>query len=319
MSFDDLRAMVRRLPEVAAWPEMLEIIDRIGHRDSVSVWEYPAAACLALGGPRSASLPGEAAIFCSLISIHLVDDMLDDDPAGVYHSLGVGRTANLALAFQAAAHKMVHAADVDATVRAALQRHVADLSLGTCVGQNMDAAELVDEAMYWRVVRAKTPPLFSGALAIGALLAGAPEAVAEGLAGFGLNLGCFIQVSDDLNDAMKTPAGVDWTRPTNNLALLFATQVEHAEQCRFRRLLAEVADPAALEEAQTLLLRSGAASYCVYRMVEFWQGARKSLAGLPIVDSEPLQRLLTANLKPLRQLFANMGDDLPADFELALM
>lgn len=317
MSFDDLRTLVRQLPEIQAWPEMSEIVDRIGHRDSISVWEYPAAACAALGGRRDASLPGEAAIFCSLISIHLVDDMLDHDPAGMHHTLGAGRTANLALAFQAAAHKLIDSANVSHATRAALQKHVADLTLGTCIGQDMDSSSLVDEPMYWRVVHAKTPPLFSGALAIGALLAAGDEEVAAGLAGFGRNLGCFIQVSDDLSDAMKKPAGVDWSRPSNNLALLYATQVDHPSRDRFVELLTATSDPTALEEAQTLLLRSGAVSYCVFKMVEFWQGARRSLTGLPIVDPEPLQRLLSANLKPLRRLFAELGDELPADFELA--
>jgi geranylgeranyl pyrophosphate synthase len=314
MGFEGTRSLVRSLPEVAAWPEMLGMIDGVGHRDAVSVWEYPAAACLALGGAPDASLPGEAAVFCSLISIHLVDDLLDHDPKGIHHRIGEGNAANMALAFQALAHRVLEGAPVAEPVRLALQAHVADMSLATAIGQSLDATEVADEAGYWRVVEAKTPPLFSSALAIGARLAGCSPATLSGLEAFGRQIALFIQVSDDLSDSLKTPAGADWRRPNNNLALLFAQHVDPGCRELFVKLGEEGSDPALLESAQTLLLSSGAVSYCVFKMIELWQSAKRSLKEAELTDPAPLQRLLLANLEPVERLFAMLGDELPDEF-----
>src|SRR5215203_4722113 len=100
--FDAIKQRVRAVAEVSAWPQMLQLMERVMHRDSLSVWDYPASVCTAVGGEAEDALSAAAAVFCSLISIHLVDDMLDDDPKGDYHRLGAGPAANLGLAFQAA-------------------------------------------------------------------------------------------------------------------------------------------------------------------------------------------------------------------------
>ena len=63
-----------------------------------------------MGADDAIALPAVAAIACLQISIILVDDILDDDPRGAYHRLGAGRAANLGLAFQAAALKLLAAA-----------------------------------------------------------------------------------------------------------------------------------------------------------------------------------------------------------------
>src|SRR5262249_3436724 len=117
MQFEEMKAQIRSLHEVAAWPEMLEMIERVGYRESLSVWDYPGIACKAVGGDAATVLPAAAAIFCSLISIHLVDDMLDLDPKGDYRRLGAGKVANLALAFQAAGHRLLDSPALPASTR----------------------------------------------------------------------------------------------------------------------------------------------------------------------------------------------------------
>lgn len=316
MDFDNLKATVRALPEVARWPEMVHILENVGHRDSVSVWEYPVAACTAVGGSAQDALPGAAAVLCSLISIHLVDDILDDEPEGLFRHLGEGRTANLALAFQAAAHRLIEDAPVAGPAKAALQARLAQMTLATAIGQDLDSQEVRDEAGYWRVVSAKTPPLFSAALTLGAILGGATAETMFGLEEFGRLLACFIQVSDDLSDVLKTPAGADWGRPPNNLALLYALQVDHAERERFPKLVARATDPASLKEAQNILLRSGAISYCVFKTIEFWRAAGLQLARLELHSAAPLEGLLSASFRPVNGLFAVVGVDLPPDLAL---
>lgn len=316
LTFEEIKQRVRSVVEVAAWPQMLQLMERAMHRDLISVWDLPIAACRAVGGDTGTGLPGAAAVFCSLISIHLVDDMLDDDPKGDYHRLGAGRAANLALAFQAAGQLLLDGADASPRVRADLQASFARMSIGTAYGQDLDARELRTEEEYWQTVKAKTPPLFGAAFRIGALLGGAPEPVVDGLEVLGGILGCFIQVSDDLSDALQTPASADWLHRFNNLPILYAMTAEHPARGRFLELSARPDDPEALAEAQKILLKSGAVSYCAFKMMEFSQEARIVLDRLPLRDSEPVERILTAHLRPLYKLLESVGVEEPAALAL---
>lgn len=312
ITFEAIKQRVRSVAEVAVWPEMLQLMERAMHRDLISVWDHPAAACRAVGGHAEAALPGAAAIFCSLIGIHLVDDMLDNDPKGDYHQIGAGRAANLALAFQAAGHLLLHDADAPPQVRADLQASFARMSIGTAYGQDLDSRELRTEDEYWRTVNSKTPPLFGAAFRIGALLGGAPEPIADGLEVVGGLLGRFIQVSDDLSDALHSPASADWLRRSNNLPILYAMTADHPARERFLELSARPHDPEALVEAQRILLKSGAISYCAFKMMEVAQEAGAVLSRLPLRDPEPVERILTANLRPLHKLLESVGVEEPA-------
>jgi geranylgeranyl diphosphate synthase type I len=309
--FEAIKQRVRSVAEVAVWPEMLQLMERAMHRDLISVWDHPAATCQAVGGEAEAALPGAAAVFCSLISIHLVDDMLDNDPKGDYHRMGAGRAANLALAFQAAGHLLLHGADAPPQVRAELQASFARMAIGTAYGQDLDTHEFRSEDEYWQTVNSKTPPLFGAAFRIGALLGGASEAVADGIEVVGGLLGRFVQVSDDLSDALQSPATADWMRCSNNLPILYALTAEHPERARFLEVAARADDPEALAEAQKILLRSGAVSYCAFKMMEVAQEARTVLSRLPLRDPQPVERILSANLRPLHKLLESVGVEEP--------
>ena len=141
VSFEEIKERIREVSEIAAWPQMVRLMERVVHRESLSVWDYPIATCAAVGGPAGAALPGAAAIFCSLISIHLVDDMLVEDPKGDDHRLGAGPAANLGLAFQAAGHLVLDRPEIAAPVRAALHAVFARMSIGTAFGQDMDSRD----------------------------------------------------------------------------------------------------------------------------------------------------------------------------------
>ncbi|HEY2290242.1 MAG TPA: polyprenyl synthetase family protein [Thermoanaerobaculia bacterium] len=316
MSFDELKSCIRNLDIVSSWPQMLELVERVGHRDTLSVWEHPLAACRAVGGVETTALPAAAAVLCSVVSIHLVDDMLDEDPRGEHLRIGIGPAANLALAFQAAGHLLLERAAAPAEVRAALQESFARMSLATCYGQGLDARELANEQEYWRTVEAKTPPLFAEALRMGALLGGAPAETAAGLARLGHVLGLFIQVNDDLADVLETPARVDWRRRSNNLALLYAMTAEHAGREDFLRLSLRVDDPEALAAAQRILFRCGAVSYCTLKLIEFSRQLQEIAAGLPLRDPGPVERLVTAHLRPLHHLLERVGVEDPATLAL---
>ena len=311
MSFEAIKMAVRRLPEFSQWPEILDLVERVGHREGVSVWDYPFASCQAVGGTDAAAVPGAAAVFCSLLSIHLVDDMLDDEPFGDFRRLGTGQTANLALAFQAAGHRLLGEASLEPGTSAAAQRILARMALGTAYGQGLDLREAHNEDEYWRIVEAKTPPLFGAAFEIGALLGGGQAEAIALLERIGRILGRFIQVSDDLSDALQTPAKVDWNRPSNNLAILYALTAHHPSREQFRQLAARVGDPEALAAAQQILLKSGAVSYCTFKMIELSQQAQEILDSAPLVDPTPVARILQLNLRPLHRLLETVGVEEP--------
>jgi geranylgeranyl diphosphate synthase type I len=295
---------------------MVRLMERVVHRESLSVWDYPIASCVAVGGEAGTALPGAAAVFCSLISIHLVDDVLDEDPKGDYRLLGAGRAANLGLAFQAAGHLLLDDPETEPAVRSALHASFARMSIGTAFGQDMDSRELRSEEEYWRTVGAKTPPLFGAAFRMGALLGGATEETAGRLEAFGNVLGRFVQVSDDLSDALETPARADWSRRSNSLPILYAMTADHPERERFLELSARSADADALAEAQKILLRSGALSYCVFKMFEFSQEARDALSRAALADAAPIERILAAHLRPLHKMLESVGVEEPAALAL---
>lgn len=306
MRFEELQRRVRGLRQIGAWPQMLALVERAVHSES-SVWAYPVAACCAVGGTEEAALPAAAAVFCSVASIRLVDDILDDDPRGDYRVLGAGQAANLALAFQAAGHLLLDDLGMPLGLRPSLQASFADMSLSTCFGQSLDAREAESEEEYWRVVENKTPPLFSEALRMGALLGGAPAEIAGGLASLGRILGRFIQVSDDVTDALETPARADWKRRGNNLPMLYAMTAVHPDREDFLRVSTAVEDPQALAAAQKILLRSGAVSYCTLKLVEFSREIRDLFSRLRLPNPEPVARLIELHQRPLLRLLESVG------------
>jgi octaprenyl-diphosphate synthase len=235
---------------------------------------------------------GAAAIACLQISIMLVDDILDDDPRGEHLRQGVGPTANLAQAFQAAAFRLLDNPNLPAEAQANGAAALARASLATAFGQQLDVQNLTGEENYWRLVAAKSTPFYGLAYQLGALLGGAPAAVADALYRLGLLIGEIIQVEDDLGDALEIPANPDWSHGRNNLLLLYAATAEHEEQAHFQELLATIEQPGALDEAQAILQRSGAISFAAYQLLARYRQARALLAELELARPEPLTSIL---------------------------
>jgi geranylgeranyl pyrophosphate synthase len=314
--FDELKACILNLATVSSWPQMLAMVERVTHKELLSVWEHPFTACRAVGGDEADALPAGAAVLCSVISIHLVDDMLDDDPYGDYRVLGNGPAANLALAFQAAGHRVLAQAGAGPEIQMALQKSFAEMSLATCYGQHLDARELGSEEEYWRVVECKTPPLFGEALRMGALLGNAAGETADQLARLGRLLGRFVQVSDDLKDVLESPARADWQRRSNSLPLLYAMTAAHPERDEFLSLSLQVEDPEALAAAQKILFRSGAVSYCTLKLVELSRELQGLFAQIPLRDPKPIERFLEVHTRPLHHLLEKVGVENPAALAL---
>ena len=59
--------------------------------------------------------------------------------------------------------------------------------------------------------------------------------------------------------------------------------------------------------AQEILIRSGALSYCAFKMLEILGEARQEVASLALPCPGPVTRLFDAHTEPLHRLFAAAG------------
>lgn len=306
-----ITALVLDIPEVAAWPEMAAQIE-VTLNQPGQFWKLPLLACQAVGSDVDRAIPASAAIASVHPGFVLVDDMLDNDPRGAYHRIGSGQVANLAFALQAASIRLINQADISPVIKLEITHHYAEALLATTLGQHWDAQNNGDEDDYWRILRAKNTPLFGFAMYAGARLGDASLQLAAGLRSFGALFCELVQLYDDLKDAFDTPAGPDWQRERNNLLILYALDAQHADRNRFEELVPQFENPGCLHEAQQILLRSGAVSYCFYHVAQRHQKAVQLLESLALANPDLLSRALAQQVEPLYKLFERVGVMAPA-------
>jgi geranylgeranyl pyrophosphate synthase len=298
------------IPRVDAWKEMQALFRRIASK-RLDHWLLPVKACEAVGGTPDQAIPAAVAFACSHISIILVDDMLDSDPRGEYQRIGTPVAANLACAFQSAGLTALAQCTNEAESKLMTLASLNQMILTTALGQYWDIQCPTDEATYWRIVRTKSSPFFGAALYIGALLGGTSVETAGGLKELGNLYGEMIQIHDDLNDTLAVPANPDWIQGRLPLPILFAQTVEHAERARFLELRQEIPDDGALLEAQDILIRCGAVSYCVDQVLRRQQTAQGILAALTLPRRDVLSALIEEVIAPVRKLFDAVGVSQP--------
>ena len=294
------------LPIFDAWAEMKMILQRAASMQPRD-WQLPVIACQAVGESAEKAVPASAALACAQISIILVDDMLDEDPRGEYQCIGHGRASNLALAFQAASMDALIASCTSSSVRQDALDSLNRMMLTTAHGQELDVQNPEDEASYWRVVENKSAPFYGCALHLGALFAEARADTAQNLERLGRIYGEMIQLHDDLNDTMASPANPDWLQKRKPLPILFALTVKHPDQTRFAELYEDVSVGNALQEAQEILIRCGAVSYCVDQLIRRHQIAREILNKTPLVNQEIVDSLIEGVIAPVWKLFESLG------------
>jgi geranylgeranyl diphosphate synthase type I len=299
------------LRRVDEWSELQELLKQAVARRPRD-WQLPVLACEAVGGMPERSLPAVAAIACLQISIILIDDMLDEDPRGEYRRRGMPAVTNLAAAFQAAGLEAVATSTyqdyiLEPEVRLAVFHRLNHMVLATALGQHWDTQNPADENSYWRMVHTKSGPFYGAALYVGALYGGASIHLAEQLRRWGQCYGEMIQIHDDLNDSLATPASQDWKLGRASLPILFAQEVQHPKRERFLDLRQVISDPDALAEAQEILLRCGAISYGVYQLLRRYKTAQATLTTLPLVQRSQLEDLLKSQVQPIRALFQAIG------------
>jgi len=302
---------LKQIETVMAWPQMEETLELMT-KPKPRGWELATLACGAVGGSEQDGVPAAAAIACLQIAIILIDDMLDRDPRGVHHRIGKEAAANLASAFQAAGLSAIEVSHLDTAKKLEAINRLNEMMLITAYGQSLDVVNPDNEADYWEMVRAKSSPYSAAMLSVGALCGGASSAVAEKMDALGALYGELIQVHDDFKDAMAIPVNPDWTEGRNSLPILFAAVVDHPERDRFLELRGQVGeDEEALREAQDILIRCGAISYCVDQMTRRYQKACRMIDEIALPKPEKVQSMFEEVVEPVREVLRTLDMAIP--------
>jgi geranylgeranyl pyrophosphate synthase len=290
------------IPVVQDWPELRTLLTQAAAREPKH-WQLPVRACEAVGKPADQAIPAVAAIACAQVSILLIDDMLDEDPRGEYHHAGPAKTANYAAAFQAAGLEVLLQNDWQPPKKLSALQNINQMIMILALGQHLDVQASIDERVYWKIVENKSASFFGTAFYLGALLGEASNEISSRLEQIGRLYGAMIQIHDDLNDTMAVPANPDWLQARSPLPILFAKAVDHPERSRFLELCGEITDKGALREAQDILVRCGAVSYCVEQLLCRYQSARELLQTVELARPELIESLLEEVVAPVWKLF----------------
>lgn len=289
------------LPGIETWPELQRIIVRMASLEPRD-WELPFRTCQAVGGRAEQAIPAAGAIACAQTGIIMIDDMLDHDPRGEYHQIGEAQTANFAAALLTAASESILQSSSSPSAKLASLQSLNVMTTTLALGQFLDVQNPSDEASYWRVVQMKSGCFFKSAFQLGALFGCSPVDVAEEVGKIGFLYGEMIQIHDDLGDSMTEPAGPDWTEGRLPLPILFAETVEHPDRSHFCELRKKMSDPGSLHEAQNILIRSGAVSYCIDQLMCRYQSADEILTGISLPQVNQLRTLLDSVITPVYRL-----------------
>lgn len=180
--------------------------------------------------------------------------------------------------------------------------------LEMCEGQQRDlSVRDTSLADYLGILRKKSGTFFSLACTAGARLAGNEPSCLENLAGFGLHVGCILQILDDLEDWHRLEKGetqmlskLDWGK---NLATIYTLEVLPSEEkTLFRQIIKRVTNlPDGWQTYVAWVNRSGAALYILTLLIQEVESAKKHLQNnlLNPDSKEMLSRILNSLVEEL--------------------
>lgn len=293
---------------VKEWTEVQAVFERAASAKPKH-WLLPFYSCKAVGGTVEQALSAMLAVACGHIAIILIDDMLDDDPRGVHAQSGMGATANMASALQAAAGMAISNSQMELNSKQRALEVIHEMFLATALGQHQDVnTQVEDEETYWKIARAKSSPFFASAFELGALAGGSSLELAARIKELGILYGEMIQIHDDLDDTLAVPAKPDWNEGRVSLPILFAQIVRHPSRSRFEELRPHICEQVtALEEAQQILIECGAVSYCFHHLLERDKSARRLISALPSEVRNGLDSIFEDVIQPVLGLLDGVG------------
>ena len=316
MSLHLVKQKILSTQVLSGFTEIEALVNRTEERDDAP-WNYCFHACHAVGGTSSKAIAAAGASLCMLLGIHLVDDLLDNDPNGIYHEIGAGTAANAALIMQSIALQLIQQSENPDEIKSAAMKSIIDMSIATSLGQNKDVSRMIiTESDYWEIIREKTPPLFNSALFTGALAGGADIDTAEEISKLGLVYGQMVQISDDISDVFKDNVTADWRSGNkNNLPLLYCFEADYPEKKEFIFLAEHIDMPGSLEKAQSIVIQSGALSYCLYHLLALHEKATQQISLMNIFNKNELTKIATMLIDPALSLMKSAGGNARQIFE----
>jgi octaprenyl-diphosphate synthase len=156
----------------------------------------------------------------------------------------------------------------------------------------------VSEAEYYDLIYRKTACLFAVSMRLGAVLAGADEAVETSLAAYGRAVGLAFQIVDDVLDLTATeevlgkPVASDLREGKATLAVIHS--IDHgtaADRQTIQRVLDDRNfEDVTREQIQEILVRNGSVEYAMAAADRYAKQSRQALVSMP--DSEFKRALL---------------------------
>ncbi len=233
----------------------------------------PALAILsaeAAGAPAATGVPGAVAIELIHDFSLIHDDIIDNDAerrhrATVWAKFGTGVGIVTGDALLTLAFEVLLSDPSPPRVRAA--KNLAEAVSAMNAGQSMDMAfeekssVTLEECL--AMERGKTGALLTYASSVGAILAGADDAVVDGLAEYGAHLGVAFQAVDDLlgiwGDPERTgkPAGADLRERKKSVPVVIALNSGTSAADELAELYARAELDAADVSAATALVEAG--------------------------------------------------------------
>ncbi|WP_302962188.1 polyprenyl synthetase family protein [uncultured Adlercreutzia sp.] len=271
------------------------------------------AACLAVGGDPDRATTSAAAIehFHSAALIH--DDIADEaelrrgEPC-LHLTEGLGLAINMGdLALSMVNGPVVNDPLLDDATKVRVIRELIAMTCRTVEGQALDLGWARDGRYditpedYLTMAIHKTAH-YSGAvpLAVGAIVAGAPEDQVEALRSYGLDTGLAFQIQDDLlnlvgtDEAKKKDFRSDITEGKRTLVVVHALQ--NASPAARERLIeilsAKERDPEVLAEAVAIMEEAGSIEYARAYAEDLSQNAKERLVAA--IAPSPYRDLLVS-------------------------
>ena len=271
------------------------------------------AACLAVGGDPDRATTSAAAIehFHSAALIH--DDIADEaelrrgEPC-LHLTEGLGLAINMGdLALSMVNGPVVNDPLLDDATKVRVISELIAMTCRTVEGQALDLGWARDGRYditpedYLTMAVHKTAH-YSGAvpLAVGAIVAGAPEEQVEALRSYGLDTGLAFQIQDDLlnlvgtDEAKKKDFRSDITEGKRTLVVVHALQnAEPAARERLVEILSsKERDPEVLAEAVAIMEEAGSVDYARAYAENLSQNAKARL--VEVIEPSPYRDLLVS-------------------------
>ncbi|QRN83119.1 polyprenyl synthetase family protein [Chloroflexota bacterium] len=283
------------------WPDLMQFVIRIIN-DKPKHILIPGLIAAAYDGVIEKQVMANASLTLLFSAIISVDSILDGDEVGPTAGHSCGELANTSLGLAGwAAHVLRRLSEASHQYKDGIET-ISRVLYQVSFGQALDASNPETEEAYWQLAVMKSGAFFFGAFSLGGLVGGASAADLTRLSALGQYYGVMLQLHDDLRDALEAPANSDWLNGRYTLPILYAHLVDHPERERFDAIRLQVTDSLKLEEAQSILIRSGALSYGLYQIQMLDEQVAMELEGLSTINDGEIRRMFAELVRPVEQL-----------------